>query len=93
MDQAQHQGTQINHGTTRTQVITRQGDETKASFKTTELIVFIAAVAGVLIAAMMDDSITTQWAWILVSALAIGYMLSRGLAKSGSRHLGDDNSR
>ena len=93
MDQAQHQGTTGVQGATRTHVVRRAGDETKASFKTTEIIVFIAAVAGVLIAAMMDDSITTQWAWILISALAIGYMLSRGLAKAGSRHLGDDDSR
>ena len=75
----------------RVQVRTSPSAETKPSFKTTELIVMAAAVAGVLVAAMMDDSLNTQWAWILVSALAIGYMLSRGLAKSGSRHH-DDNA-
>jgi len=44
----------------------------------------IAAVAGVLVASRMDDSLDGQWAWTLVAALAIGYMLSRGLAKAGS---------
>lgn len=61
-------------------------DETKASFKTTELIAYVATVAGVLIAAAMDETIDARLAWILVAALGIGYMVSRGLAKSGSRH-------
>jgi len=65
----------------------RTSEETKPSLKTTELIVLAATVAGVLVAASMDDSLNTMWAWILISALAIGYMLSRGLAKSGSQHL------
>jgi hypothetical protein len=64
----------------------RTSDETKPSFKTTELIVLVATVVGVLVAATMDDSLNTLWTWVLVSALAIGYMLSRGLAKSGSQH-------
>lgn len=65
---------------------TRTSDETKAAFKTTEILAYIATVAGVLIAAAMDDSIDARLAWILISALTIGYMLSRGFAKSGSRH-------
>ena len=43
-------------------------------------------VAAVLIASAIDDAIDGRLAWILVAALGIGYMLSRGLAKSGSRH-------
>ena len=65
---------------------TRTTDETKAAFKTTEFLAYLATVAGVLIAAAMDDSIDARLAWILVAALTIGYMLSRGFAKSGSRH-------
>jgi hypothetical protein len=61
-------------------------DETKAAFKTTEFIAYVASVAAVLIAAAMDEAIDARLAWILVAALGIGYMLSRGLAKSGSRH-------
>lgn len=61
-------------------------DETKASFKTTEILAYVATVAGVLVAASIDSSIDARLAWILVSALSIGYMLSRGFAKSGSRH-------
>jgi predicted acyltransferase len=74
---------------------TRRSTETKHSSKTTELYVLIASVIGVLVAAQVTDDLTARWAWILVSALAIGYMLSRGFAKSGSdepfaAHNGDD---
>jgi hypothetical protein len=61
-------------------------DETKAAFKTTEFLAYLATVAGVLIASAIDDSIDARLAWILVVAVGIGYMLSRGLAKSGSHH-------
>ena len=66
--------------------------ETKASFKTTELIVYVAAVLGVLIAAAVTDnsddgqSFDARTAWLYVTLLTIGYLISRGLAKSGSRH-------
>jgi hypothetical protein len=30
-------------------------------------------------------------AWTLVAAVAIGYMISRGLAKSGSKYFGDED--
>jgi hypothetical protein len=47
---------------------------------------YVASVAAVLIASAIDDGIDARLAWILVTALGVGYMLSRGLAKSGSRH-------
>jgi hypothetical protein len=72
--------------TSSASVHVRASDETKPSYKTTEMIVMVAAVAGVFLAGMMDDSMNTLWTWILISALAIGYLLSRGLAKSGSQH-------
>ena len=61
-------------------------DETKAAFKTTEFLAYLATIVGVLIASAVDDTIDARLAWILVAALGIGYMLSRGLAKSGSNH-------
>ncbi|MCW2736673.1 hypothetical protein [Nocardioides sp.] len=44
---------------------------------------------GVLIAAALTDTsdFGTQEAWLYVSLLTIGYMVSRGLAKSGSGDL------
>ena len=73
----------------------RVSTETKASFKTTELIAYIVTVVGVLVAAAMADESSdfgTQEAWFYVSLLTIGYMISRGLAKSGSRDFYDDGS-
>ena len=74
------------------QVEPRRSTETKASFKTTELIVYIAAVAGVLVASAAVgtthahvDYFRADKAWFYIVLLTIGYMISRGLAKSGSR--------
>ena len=61
-------------------------DETKSSLKTTEFWVMVAMVIGVIIVARTSDYLDTQWATGYVTALAIGYLLSRGLAKSGSGH-------
>ena len=71
----------------------RVSTETKASFKTTELIAYVVAVVGVLVAAALTDTsdFGTQEAWFYVSLLTIGYMISRGLAKSGSRDFYDDS--
>jgi hypothetical protein len=66
--------------------VTRLREETKPSFKTTELLVLLAGVAAVLVASRLDDSLDGRLAWTLVTALAIGYMLSRGLAKSGTSY-------
>ncbi|MBE2314606.1 hypothetical protein DVA67_001360 [Solirubrobacter sp. CPCC 204708] len=68
----------------------RRSTETKAAFKTTELIAYVAAVVAVLIAAMIVDEsdaggFGAQQAWLYVTLLTVGYMISRGLAKSGSR--------
>ena len=52
---------------------------------------FLATVAGVLIAAARADNFDAPRAWTLVAAVAIGYMVSRGLSKSGSAHRDRDN--
>jgi hypothetical protein len=64
-----------------------KGTETKAAFKTTELIVYALAVLGVLLAsAIVDNSFGADPAWRYVTYLTVGYMISRGLAKPGSRN-------
>jgi hypothetical protein len=68
-------------------------DETKPSFLTTEFYVFVGTVAAVLIAVATADNFDAPRAWTLVAALAIGYMVSRGLAKSGSAHGNRDDAR
>jgi hypothetical protein len=68
----------------RTSRVTR--DETKPSFLTTEFYAFVVSVAAILVAAAQADNFDAPRAWTLVAALAVGYMVSRGLAKSGSAH-------
>ncbi|HSP38379.1 MAG TPA: hypothetical protein VLR26_11560 [Frankiaceae bacterium] len=79
-------GTDIQHSHAR------QSTETKASFKTTELIAYVVAVVGVLVASLLvktteghADYFRADRAWFYVVLLTIGYLGSRGLAKSGSR--------
>jgi hypothetical protein len=65
-------------------------DETKPSFKTSELFTMLAIVAAILIAAASADNFDAPRAWTLVAVVASAYMVSRGLAKSGSRHVDGD---
>jgi hypothetical protein len=74
----------------------RVSTETKAAFKTTELIAYVVAVIGVLVAAAMVDNadaggLGAKQAWLYVTILTVGYMVSRGLAKSGSREPYDEH--
>ena len=73
----------------------RVSTETKASVRTTALIAYVVVVVGVLVASAMADEASdfgAQEAWFYVSLLTIGYMISRGLAKSGSRDFHDDHA-
>ena len=74
----------------------RLSTETKSAYKTTELVAFVLAVAGVLIAAAIIDEndaggLGARQAWLYVTILTVGYMVSRGFAKSGSRDPYDDD--
>ncbi len=66
-------------------VSTRESTETKASTKTSEFFVYLAAVLAVLIASLVVDGFNATEGWMFFTFLSIGYMISRGLAKSGSR--------
>ena len=68
------------------------GDETKNALKTTEFVAMIGVIAAILIATWVSDSLNDVRAWTLVAAVAIGYMLSRGLAKSGSKYTGGEDA-
>jgi hypothetical protein len=73
----------------------RISTETKSSYKTTELIAYVASVIGVLVASALADEASdfgTQEAWFYISLLTIGYMVSRGLSKSGSRDFYDSSA-
>jgi hypothetical protein len=51
----------------------------------------VVVVAAILIASAVSDSLDDVRAWTLVTAVAVGYMLSRGLAKSGTKYTGGED--
>jgi len=75
-------------------VVRRLSTETKQAFKTTEFWAMVAVIVGILVAAAAikggdtapgSDEFIARQAWLYVAIVAVGYMISRGLAKSGSR--------
>jgi hypothetical protein len=71
----------------------RFATETKEATKTTELIAFVVAVVGVAITAFtVDDNpnFGAERAWLYITILTVGYMISRGLAKAGSHEPYDE---
>jgi hypothetical protein len=69
----------------------RAFDETKLSLKTTEFWAMVGIIVAILIASAVSDSLGDVRAWTLVAAVAIGYMISRGLAKSGTKYAGGED--
>jgi hypothetical protein len=88
------EGSSARSGTTRVQMTRRtalfpvRGDhtsETKPFYLTSEFLVFILYLMGLGIAASTDDDIDGRLFWILATVAVVGYMVSRGIAKSASR--------
>jgi hypothetical protein len=75
--------------TSRRRTSERRTTETKAAFKTTEFVAYLAVLAGILVAGLMVDdgngAFGAEKVWLYSTILTVGYMVSRGLAKSGSR--------
>jgi hypothetical protein len=73
--------------------------ETKAGPKTTEFVAYVVVVIGILLSALLikggdttggagaggTDEFIARQAWLYVAIVTAGYLISRGLAKSGSR--------
>ena len=59
--------------------------ETRPSIRTSEFIAFVVTSVLVIIAAYTDEAFNVEHGWTLVAILAVGYMLSRGIAKAGTR--------
>ena len=78
-------GTEV-RGRTTDSFIHRDVRETKPSFMTTEFWAMLAGVVAIVVIYNTSDNPTfTLWrAAVLGTVLAIGYMVSRGLAKCGS---------
>jgi hypothetical protein len=74
----------------------RRADETKPAFKTTEFIAYVAILVGVFVAGLVikggdTDEFKAPVVWLYAVILTFGYLVSRGIAKSGSRHRYDDD--
>ena len=75
--------------------------ETKHSSKTSELYIWAAVTIGILLSGLLtkagdghDDRLQADQAWLYVAIVTGAYLVSRGLAKSGSRepyYAGGDN--
>jgi hypothetical protein len=59
--------------------------ETKPFFMTSEFLTWLVVGIGVLVAAWQTDNLEAPRAWMLVTGLTAAYILSRGIAKAGTR--------
>jgi hypothetical protein len=85
----------------RTRSVTRRlSTETKHALKTTEFWAMVAVIVAILVSAAAinggdtapgSDEFIARQAWLYVAIVAVGYMISRGLAKSGSREPYDED--
>lgn len=78
--------------------------ETKASYKTTEFVAYLAVLIGIFVAGAVTsggvnsagvrhaDAFPAHQVWLYATILTIGYMISRGLAKAGSLQPYDEKS-
>jgi hypothetical protein len=77
----------------------RLATETKAAFKTTEFAAYVVILVAMFIASALVDNgedgqgFGASQVWLYATLLTIGYMISRGLAKAGSRDYGDRDDR
>jgi hypothetical protein len=83
-------GARVSNGTGGT--LRRLSTETKSFFKTSEFVAYVVTFIGILIAANSienadggRDFFTADKAWLYITILTVGYMVSRGIAKAGVR--------
>jgi hypothetical protein len=72
-------------------LLRRLSTETKAAFKTTEFWAMVGVIVAILVSAAVitggdsdGDEFIARQAWLYVAIVAGAYLISRGLAKSGS---------
>jgi hypothetical protein len=65
--------------------VRRFATETEQAFMTSEFWAMVGVIAAILIAAAIDDGFDARQAWLYVAIVASAYLVSRGLAKAGSR--------
>jgi hypothetical protein len=90
MAQADDPGARVEQAGER---VTGAHDESKWAPLTTEFWAMVVLIVAVLIAAAVSDSLEDVRAWTLVTIIGGAYILSRGLAKSGTDHTPFRHSR
>lgn len=82
--------------------VRRPSTETKAAVKTTEMIAYVVVLVGILVAGLATnsskspngvnhpDAFGAHQVWLYATILTVGYMISRGLAKAGSKQHYDE---
>jgi hypothetical protein len=96
LTEPQSRASSTNGRTTTDPYRARQARETKPSFMTTEFWAMLVGVVAVVVIynGSRDASLDLWRASLLATMLAVGYMISRGLAKAGSRDVRiDDHER
>ena len=69
---------------------TNRGSETKPFFLTSEFLTTAGVIAALAIAMAQLDNFDANRGWLLITAIAAAYVLSRGIAKAGTRSHSDD---
>jgi hypothetical protein len=67
-------------------LMNKDGGETTPFFMTSEFASYVLTVLAVAICAAVFDELNAWRGMLLISALTIGYLLSRGIAKAGTRY-------
>lgn len=73
------------YDTPRTNYPRVRSTETRKSFRTTEFIAFVVVTSLMMLSAYTQEAFDIDQAWTLAAIITSFYMLSRGIAKAGSR--------
>ena len=82
---AQHPGYPVQHHDGGHWGYNQPWSETKPFFLTSEFLTLIATIAAIALAMVFTDNLPDPRGWTLIAALSIAYIVSRGIAKAGSR--------
>ena len=63
----------------------RPWSETKPFFLTSEFLILLVVSAAIAIAMAVADNFDSPRGWLLITIIAAAYIVSRGLAKAGTR--------
>ncbi len=80
-------GTRQSAGRQRGWLDPPHADETKPFFWTSEFLTLLLAITGVAVCTAVFDNLDLVRGITLITAIAVAYIVSRGLAKAGTRHV------